>query len=339
MKKFPIVKARGTNYEVGTAIGETLEEHIAQTLSRTHNLMKLDKGKLHYLVEPYLDFTKKYFPNLAEECQGISDGSGISFDEVFLGNVIEAANPDKAAYLAERCSIIAVKTDEGYILGHNEDAYGYEVDDIYLLDAEISGNHIFGFSYVDGLIGSSVAINGYGLIQAINSIPNYKVVLGIPRNIIARAVLDCKTLEEAEKLLSSVPRASGYNHVLAQGHRLWNIESSYNDTRVYEIEDENYVHTNHTLTDILKGKDIESIIDLKKSKTRYNKLCKLLPDIKTVEDIKKILSDKNEPAVSREGTIGSIVFDAAKSVADICYGRSKYENYYEYSFKEVYDKK
>lgn len=47
--------------------------------------------------------------------------------------------------------------------------------------------------------------------------------------------------------------------------------------------------------------------------------------------MKRILSDRNDPKICREGTIGSVIFDTFNKTNHIAYGQPTPESYYKIS--------
>lgn len=329
MKQFPVVKASGSNYEVGKAIGERMAGAIRAALNK--NKSQMDQKFTQHLEtsRKYQEFARKLFSQHVEELMGMAEGAGVLFDELFLAN-----NREVDHYIPQiepnHCTIIAIPKEDGYILGHNEDWDPEALSQLYILDAEINGVKLFGLNYAVTLIGVSVAINGYGLIEAVNELFHTDEQLGAPKNFIARAILDCKTLEEAESLMKNTPRGAGYNHVLVQGKELWNIESSAKEYAIEKVEGQKYVHTNHYVTELAR-------IDRgnKESVARYEKVKNLLPGINSADDIKRVLSDREDPQICRPGTIGSVIFDSVNRKAYVTYGQPTREGYIEYSINHV----
>lgn len=323
MRQFSVVQASGNNYDVGVEIGKTLQSIIQKILEQNKKLF--EKNFNEYLRQSvvFLEQAQQYFPQYINELKGIADGAHVSFDELFLSNNREVANFDPGIFNSNHCTIVGIPTEEGYLLGHNEDWDKSALEHMYLLDAVINGTKIFGLNYANNLIGDSVAINGSGLVEAVNELSHQDIQVGAPKNFIARAILDCKTLEEAENLMNIIPRAAGYNHVLVQGKRLWNIESTAKEYVIEKVDHQKYVHTNHYVTELAR-------IDTQKSeetKLRYNKVKNLMDQIHTVDDMKRVLSDRNDPRICREGTIGSMIFDTVNKTAYIAYSQPTISSY------------
>lgn len=330
MKQFSLVKAKGSHYEVARTVGEARKNIITKLYQKNKNLYPDYFTCFRQDAENLFDLTEKYFPQYIEELRGMADGAGVNVQELFLSNGHELSyfrDADKA----EHCTIVALPGEGGYLLGHNEDWSAEALEHLYLLDAEINGIRIFGLGYdfANVIIGDAVAINGWGLIEAINEVSHSDTNIGVPKAFISRAVMDCRMLEEAEQIIRSVPRRSGFNHLLVQGDRLWNIETSAKEFFVEKIVQQKYAHTNHYLTEL---KRIEKE-DNPESVLRYGKVKQKLAEINGVNDLKKLLSDRSQPPVCRDITIGSVIFDPAGKTAEIAYGQPSPGTYYKIPLK------
>lgn len=328
MNQFPVVQARGSHYDVGYVIGKQLQTTIRKFIA--DNTKTFEKDFPRFLTESTLFFqqTIKYFPQYIEELRGIADGANVSLEELFLANNREVVDFDSESIDPGHCTIVGIPKDKGYLVGHNEDWSMNALHQLYVADLTIDGVKIFGLNYAHHIIGDSVAVNGYGLVQAVNELSHEDEQLGIPKNFVARAMLDCKTLEEAQQLMQRIPRASGFNHVLVQGNRLWNIESSAKEFVIEKIEGQKYVHTNHYVTE-LKRIDKGN----KESVARYEKAMRMLSDIGTVSDIKRLLSDTTEPRICRPSTIGSVIVDPSRHIIYIAYGKPSIDRYTQISYE------
>lgn len=331
MKQFPIVRAEGSHYEVGVVIGQQLRQKIDTLLAKNRKLIESRLGVLIARSKNFLAQGQRYFPQYLRELRGIADGANVSFDELFLANCLEVANYDSIVYDAKHCTIIGFPMGHGYVLGHNEDALAYTSEDLYLLDAVINGTRILGLNYMDSLIGPSVAVNGFGLAQAINELFYQPTRVGVPKNLIARAVLDCQTLADVEQLMERIPRGSGYNHVLIQGDQLWNAETTAGEFVIEKFQGRKHIHTNHYVTQLKK--EVERATE--ESILRYNKVQSRLAKMHTIGDIKRVLSDRHDPRVCRKETIGSVIVDSTNRVAHIAYGQPTPGAYVEHSLKHV----
>lgn len=330
MKQFPIVRAEGSHYDVGVAVGKTMRQPIIHLFTREK--ASLGEKFVYYvdMLEPFIDMTKRYFPQYMDEVRGIADGAGVDFQTLFFTNCREVIDYLGSTSTADHCTIVATPRSNQYVVGHNEDWDAESLDILYIFDTVMDAVHSFGLNYGDSVMGDSISVTSNGLIQAVNDLQHQDAQIGVPKKFIARAILDCKTLEEAEDIMKKVPRAAGFNHVLIQGPRLWNIESSAKEYFIEKLELKKYVHTNHYVT-ALKRIDRGN----QESEKRYAKVKERLGGINSIKDIKQLLSDRADPRICREGTIGSVIFDMPNKVAHIAYGQPTPESYVEYSLAHV----
>ncbi|MCH7941986.1 MAG: peptidase C45, partial [Proteobacteria bacterium] len=148
------------------------------------------------------------------------------------------------------------ETEDGTaIIGHNEDG-GADLAGLCFLcrvepaDGPDDGPGFTAFCYPGMLPGHAFGVNRLGLVQTINNIRPHDLTLGVPRHVISRAVLDCRTLDEAVALLQRKGRAAGFHHALAQAGdpRLLSVEAPASGCAVIEVESP-LAHANHLLAD------------------------------------------------------------------------------------------
>lgn len=333
MKTFPLVEVTGTNDQIGLAIGETMKNQIQKEISeRKINIKNYDQEITKTF--PYLEVTKKYFPQYLDELKGIADGSGVTFQDIFFVNNQEVFDTseehDRQDIATDHCTITVSFGPHGPIIGHNEDMEG-NLDVMYLLKAtDTKGNSFFGLNYATGLPGCAASINSHGLVQCINSL-NQEAKIGVPKFFLARAILDAKTLAEAENIVRNTPRASGFNHVLIQENTVINIEVAGSDIDVQKVEGQPYVHTNHYLSPKLKSMET---FRTKSSDARYATATQLIHNGMDSIEMKHLLSDTSNPEypIRRQGeTVGSLVFIPHQHLVQINYGPPNIDTFIDYS--------
>lgn len=326
IEKFPFIEAEGDNFQVGLAIGGQLKKQIGEYLAEQREQLgdRFEKVIAESTVS-LAQVTIKYHKYI-EELEGIAAGAQVPFIELFLANnrEISGLGPPQPT----RCTIIGIPTVDGYLIGHNEDWLPNKEKYLFMLDVKINGVRITGLSYCYELVGGSIAINNFGLIQAVNELLHYEgggKPSGIPKNFIARAILDCRSLEQAESIIETIPRAGGFNHVLVQDKRLWNFETSARKFSVQKIRDMGYAHTNHYITEELRGLDRGT----QESRERLTKVQSRLSKIKDTADIMELLSDRENPPICRENTNGSVIIDVRNKIIYVAYGQPTPEGYYQ----------
>lgn len=268
------------------------------------------------LPEKYLQAAREAFPHFVEELQGMADGSGLNFCDLFFLNALEEAL-DLKTFSA--CTAVGIAAADGVWLGHNEDWYAFDSEAVIAIHARPKGKPAF-ISITAAPFLSAVGMNEAGLAQGVNSVDSTDNRIGIPRMFSARAALGAVSIEEACRLAAHPGRAGGYNHLLVHaGGELGNLETTATNTD-YTSEEKLIFHTNHYESQKLKPLAKKAS---EHSLTRYSRLKELEKVIIDSEDklaaLKQVLCDhKNRPySICRHldeqsdnnATIFSVVFD------------------------------
>src|SRR3989339_429403 len=134
------------NYEFGFKLGKAL-------------------GGLIKDAQGFLPKIKRKFPELIEEIKGMSQGAGVAFEELLVLNCEE----ELLDFFIPRCTSVAVHIGNGEILlGHNEDWLStYRQQGMILVDGQIKQLKFLALSFMGQLVGTSCALNSYGLTFAV----------------------------------------------------------------------------------------------------------------------------------------------------------------------------
>lgn len=273
---------------------------------------------------PFLEVTEHVFPQFVSELRGLAEGIGIPFERVWA---IQCRDEILGQKQNERCSSIFIRSPGGWIVGHNEDDFwsGFskeEARDLYFLVRKtIAGNSIFylGFPFMIG--GETISVHSSGTVQTINTLHHRDIQVGVPRNIIARALCETDSYDAVRAILSDTKRASGYCHTLLIDGTLSCIESTEKSFEFIPTSDR-FMHTNHYLGSLVGSEEYEEegyAITTKRCATIGQKI----GAVATVEDLKKLLHTKtdSENSIYRDGefsiTMVSIVYDAATGMLSV----------------------
>lgn len=342
-KHLPYYEIIGTYREVGEFLGSNFRQSIQESIAkRKKNIQNYDS----YLSKSQqcFEITKQYFPNLIIETEGIARGADVPVLDYFFINNREVydeaeAYDRKHAVNPDHCTVVAGfdMNNATLTVGHNEDWSKDAQDQIYILKATIGETTFIGLNYNVTVPGVSASINNYGLIQCVNDLYQNNTKIGVPKNYIARAILELNMLDQAEKLIRNTPRASGFNHVLAENREVRNIEIAGDVVGVGSVHKKPYVHTNHYLVGSMQ--EFEKF-HTKSSEERYKRAKELLKPAMTKEDVIAILSDTQNteyPICRAEETIASAVFSGfgTQFKAYFCYGHPCQGEFVEYKFKET----
>ena len=100
----------------------------------------------------------------------------------------------------------------------------------------------------------NVGFNAYGIAQLIDSVYPTDSRIGIPRLVVARAVLAARRISGAIGRALLPHRAAGYNHLIAhESGEMYSIEVSARRFEIHHGTDGYMVHTNHYLVTTDEG--------------------------------------------------------------------------------------
>lgn len=321
-KTFPYIEVSGSHQNIGHAIGESLRQIIRNQIEKRQQTLENYSSYIEK-IPPFYRAAKNAFPQLIEELEAIAQAARVQVNDYFLFNCREIYDVSLAWDLqdqakSDHCTIAVSFNKNGAIVGHNEDWSIKEIDELYVLKATTADTTFLGLNYAINLPGDSAAMNNWGLVQCINDLHSDPQI-GVPKNFLARAVLECKNLNEAEVLIKNTNRASGYNHVLVQDNQVRNIEIANHSLAVEQKTNQPYVHTNHYLS-----KELQPLEKFRtnSSEQRYQRAKQLVRNNMTKEEMIALLSDKTNPKYPicrATATIGSVVLLPKQKEVWICY--------------------
>ena len=333
MTRFPYLTINGSHADLGRAIGETFRDKIRETIAwRRHTIpdyKELLKRSQHYFLA-----TLHLFPKLIEELTAMAIASDVGVMDLFFMNTRSLYDPtpdpeEEKLVSHDRCTTVVSFGPDGAIVGHNEDWEAQNIDELYVLKATLGDTTFLGINYATELPGTAAAMNNWGLVQAINEVHQIDLV-GIPKNFFARAVLESKTLDEAEQLLSREKQDSGFNHVLVQGRSVRNAEIAAGQIDFLEVDNQTFVHTNHFLGHLKKYE----IYRTKSSEFRARRAQELARANMTFDEMKGLLADHSSgdyPICRHNETIASLIFLPQKREIYISAGSPCQGNFVKYS--------
>ena len=254
----PVVEVEGASYEIGRALGR----HAARAIHEQVRELREFKALLPWRGHPYTTeleaAARRRTPAYVAEIEGLAAGADWPFEEAFLWNArgdLRAAGepPGQAAGEppGQGCTtLFAVDGDTRWIV-HNEDGAAAHHDDVFMVRARPEEGLAFtSFAYPGLVCGNSFAVNATGVVQTLDNLRALDGRVGVPRQLVARALLDCAGLDGPLAILRGWTRASGYHHGLAQAGdaRLMAIEAPASGVAARLVE-ERHAHANHLIDD------------------------------------------------------------------------------------------
>jgi len=353
----PLIRVSGSHLEMGRQIGEACREKVVHSvenarvlLDEAYEQLELTWAGAQIQSRKYLPFAEERYPQYVEEMRGMAEGSGVPFDEIVTLNTMEAVTTD-ALHLT-RCTSFAVndeRTADGHILAaHNEDWLPEDEEDVYIVHAKPATEPPFLAMSYGGLL-PNIGINAHGVLQLIDSVYPNDSRIGIPRLVVARAVLAAKTPADALRMALVPHRAAGYNHLLVhESGEMYSLEVSARRFDLLYGLDGYMAHTNHYIS--VKMQEIEDEPEtLISSRVRYLRANRLLRQsqthtLKTLQTIQKDhvnfsnsicnhAVDGADP-LDREKTINAMVFDLTAREIHIAWGNPCQNFYHTYHLDE-----
>ncbi len=247
---FHAVDAEGSYRQLGEVLGAGARgqiEYVAGHDGAYARVQEAARGPERDRLGRYLEATRSRFPHLIEELEGMAEGAGASFDELFAWNcrseLLAAMDPCPPG-----CSTIGVSGEGRMVLAHNEDGGEVYLGRMVLVRARPpSGLGYACLVYPGTLPGNGPGLNARGIGQTTNYIaPCQPAEAGIPRYFLGRAVLEAESLDRAVALATLENRAFPWHHNLASlsEARLISLETWPGRHHLREVRGV-HLHTNH----------------------------------------------------------------------------------------------
>ncbi|SIT46719.1 Acyl-coenzyme A:6-aminopenicillanic acid acyl-transferase [Paraburkholderia piptadeniae] len=262
----------GEPAEIGRQLGELARPVFDAYMQQSAAWRSVREWRGHAFVRHLRDMALARFPDQVAELDGIAAGLGRSAEDIFLWN----CRGELAHNTADGCTTFAAVGDET-LIAHNEDGDPFLHGKGLIVDVQPTGKPGFiSFYYPGSLPGHTFAANRAGLVQAINNLRIRQPLMGVPRMILSRAVLDASTLDAAAHLLQDTPRASGFHHTLgaAGDSRVMSVEATAMRCSVVPVARVSG-HANHMIHD---GCDREAQIVTDSSRDRQARVAALLEE-------------------------------------------------------------
>ncbi|WP_233804713.1 C45 family autoproteolytic acyltransferase/hydolase [Paraburkholderia sp. HP33-1] len=248
MSSLDFIEISGSPFEAGEALGRFGAAAVHRHLLHTDAWLTVMRWRGSPVAADLAMHTETRFPRVWAELQGLARGLRLPFEDVFLWNCrgdVWAMSPDGCTTLQ-----LPHTPDAGVRrIAHNEDGDPGFSSDCAIAQCRIEGSPGFAaFVYPGSLPGHTFAVTDAGLVVTVNNLRQRRVVAGVPRMVLTRAVLDATDLDMAVSLLRDAPRAGGFHLTLA--HRahatLLSVEFSAYGCSVREITEPS-LHANHAI--------------------------------------------------------------------------------------------
>jgi isopenicillin-N N-acyltransferase-like protein len=343
-RTLPMIEARGSHREVGQQIGQTCQTQIREMLISLHTELPdgvtwpemLDQSKR------YLEFSREVYPQYVDELEGIAEGAGAPFDDVFLSMCEELW---ESAAWQRGCTDMAARgratLDGSTLVAHTNDLLPQAEKNLVLLKIQAEDEPEF-LGISSGGIAISAGFNAAGISLTGNQLDNNDIRPGVPRLLVVRAILASRYLSEAMDHCLLPQRASSYNNVLADTNgEVYSMEGSATDCEPIYIENDVLAHANHYVSPAMRRFEADRN-SVSNSVLRYNRATRLLRENYgqlTPDLFQKLLADHAgyPTSICKHGTetvtVFSLIIQLEQLRAWIGRGRVCETEYVEYQLK------
>ena len=312
---YPIYEAYGTYYEVGKQIGQQAGQRISTYININPDTATMKsyintiKGAQEFAE--LIEYNEQYYPQYFEELRGISDGSGIDYNDILLINfeyeldALMAMNNYSTSHLIDACSDLFVFNNDAFIgHGHNEDDWNGSLNTAYFTNItyKLQGNKenkIFGFNFIPGIL-PSTSSPGISLTNSITLTINY-LFPAIVTSFGRATAFICRSILESNNLQQAIDKITNYGGNVSVGasfnigqydeknnkFELLNVENYMNEYSVLYIDNGNFSYHFNSYQRIDGIEQMEFVMP--SSNSRMNRTIEMIND-----DYNGTLTDKQE---------------------------------------------
>ncbi|CAM2165847.1 isopenicillin-N N-acyltransferase like protein [Paraburkholderia sacchari] len=276
------VRMGGSPEAIGRRLGELALPVFEAYMAQSSAWAAVSRWRGSAFAQELRAAAERYFPAQVAEIDAMAAALGWPAHDLFLWN----CRGELIHNAPDGCTTLAVRTPEAGLIAHNEDGDPYLRGRCAMVEIEPEGKPGFvSFYYPGSLPGHTFAASHAGIAQAINNVRIREPRAGVPRMILARAVLDAATLADALALLRDTPRASGFHHTIggtdtAGAVRIHSVEATAQRASMVEVGAPSG-HANHL---IHAGCETEAQIVTDSSRDRQARLAELLPALGPTPD-------------------------------------------------------
>jgi isopenicillin-N N-acyltransferase like protein len=353
------IELEGSAYERGMKHGKLLKSEIKAVtdsllsdIEKTTNINPRDFISKFLSETDFISEIKKWTPKLLEEIKGISDGSGIDYEIIFMHQLGDEFFFNTEYIMAHKCSSIGINRTKNHssIAAQNMDIpkyfHGYQT--VMKIKDENGIESIIltipGHIGITGMNNKQVSVNCNILMQL-----DYQRK-GLPVSFIVRGILNTTSAEQAVSFLNRIEHASGQNYLIGGKDKVLSLECSA--TKIAEFKPfKNSIftyHTNHPMINKSFSKRYLEILaehDLKLEDALT--FCQRIPSFKKrfneetddfdIEEIKEVLSSVDhagDDVISNNLTYASVIYVLSENPKFIIApGKPHEKEYIELKFK------
>lgn len=245
MAKFREIDIAGTAHERGVMHGEQLRGEIADALDFYRDIFMLPTESVLDRAAHFQRVIAAFNTDYSEEIRGISDGSGQELPWIVALNARTEILALKGKTSVNECTSICFS--DRPVLGQTWD-WGKPLEPLCaVMRISRPDGHVIRMLGEPGIIGK-IGMNSAGLGVCLNILTLGGGLDGVPIHVMLRAILDCKSADEAAAVIDRAPAGKSSNVIVADGSgNSFDTEFAGGETLNPESLGGNFIHTNHYL--------------------------------------------------------------------------------------------
>jgi isopenicillin-N N-acyltransferase-like protein len=300
--KLPVLRLKGSPYEVGYRHGQQAQDKIQQNLEvyfrRFENETELSREQALDRAERYLQVIRRVSPGYARAMEGVALGSKTRLLEITALNVRYELMYSQFAKIGlkptprvDGCTAFGAMPEatvnRHMLIAENWD-WIPQVEGLFLKIRPTAGPDVLCFTEA-GVVGGKIGLNSEGIGLAINGLISNKddwERLRKPFHVRCWEILGSKTLEQAISKITRGERSCSANFLIGQQKKLGigkilDIESAPEATGNLSPEDGVLAHTNHFFHPGQLG--VKQVLDEERKSTlhRFARITQLLRQMRS----------------------------------------------------------
>jgi isopenicillin-N N-acyltransferase-like protein len=253
----------------GRAYGEAARERIGTILAAYREIFQRTTGETWEKTvargAPFMIKAKAFAPDLVEEIQGIAEGAGRAFEDIFLLNARSEIlfNPQA---LAQECTSLAALPEatgnDEMLLAQNWDWYREVVNCQVMLKIGPRADKPALITFTEAGQLAKIGMNAAGIGLVVNNLISDQPRTGVPWIFLTRRILESSHLAQALGYVLNTARAHSINFLIgyADGEAV-SLETSPVEEHVLWPDNGICVHTNHYLKPGKNFRDLKPLRD------------------------------------------------------------------------------
>jgi hypothetical protein len=282
------------NYQAGLIIGQHSRRIMQEYVLSTKLWQSLKAWIGSERLKNMETAARSAFPQYVDELAGIAEGCELPFSYVFLWN----CRGDLSPFISDGCTTVCAPSSQGILLGHNEDGDPKLRSHCFISKREPESNDLgfTSFTYPASINGHTFSVNSAGIVQLVDNIRSLEYGDGVPRQLLSRAILDCRNLDEVISTLKGCHRAGSFHHMLAQAGTKDVISVEYipDDVSIVRLQ-ASYGHANHFIHPRFRNSKQRITRSSAARQIRIDDLCGKLSNPPGFDDIRLMLCNIENP--------------------------------------------